>query len=68
MQAILKREARLNLNKEHFWVLGLCTSNIIEYIELIALGADNVVNGKPLDVFHLAASKNVPKIILIHNP
>ena len=67
MQAVLKRENNLNLAKEHFWVVGLSASHVLEYIELVALGSDNVVHVKPLDVFHTAAAKNVPNIILVHN-
>jgi DNA repair protein RadC len=67
MQAVLKRENRLSRQKEHFWVIGLTPANVIAFIELVSLGSLNIVVVKPLDVFHLAAAKNLPKIILVHN-
>lgn len=67
MQAVLKRENKLSRQKEHFWVIGLTTANVIAFIELVSLGSLNIAVVKPLDVFHLAAAKNLPKIILVHN-
>ncbi len=67
MLAVLKRENRLGRRKEHFWVIGISPSHVIEFIELISLGTIDATIVKPLDVFHLAAAKNTPKIILVHN-
>ena len=67
MKAVLKRENRLSRQKEHFWVIGLTPANIISFIELVALGSLNKAVIEPLDVFHLASSKNLRKIILVHN-
>lgn len=67
MQAVLKRENKLSRQKEHFWVIGLTTANVISFIELVALGSLNKATVEPLDVFHLASSKNLRKILLVHN-
>lgn len=67
MQAVLKRENRLSRQKEHFWVIGLTTANVISFIELVSLGSLNKAVIEPLDVFHLASAKNIRKIILVHN-
>lgn len=67
MQAVLKRENKLSRQKEHFWVIGLTTANVISFIELVALGGLNKATVEPLDVFHLASSKNLRKILLVHN-
>lgn len=67
MQAVLKRENRLGRQKEHFWVIGLTPANVISFIELVSLGSLNKAIIEPLDVFHLASSKNLRKIILVHN-
>ncbi|HYG17166.1 MAG TPA: JAB domain-containing protein [Bacteroidia bacterium] len=67
MQAILKRENKLSRQKEHFWVIGLTTAHVIEFIELVALGSLNKAVIEPLDVFHLASAKNIRRIILVHN-
>jgi DNA repair protein RadC len=67
MQAVLKRENRLGRQKEHLWVIGLTPTHVIAFIELVSLGSLNKAAIEPLDVFHLASSKNLRKIILVHN-
>ena len=67
MQSILLRESRIGREKEHFWVIGLATSNKISYIELISLGSISTAIVNPLEVFSLAVRKKSPKIILVHN-
>ena len=67
MQSILLRESRIGREKEHFWVIGLATSNKISYIELVSLGSVSTAIVNPLEVFSLAVRKKSPKIILVHN-
>ena len=67
MQQILLRESRVGREKEHFWVIGLATSNKISYIELVSLGSISAAIVNPLEVFNLAVRKKSPKIILVHN-
>ena len=67
MQQILLRESRTGREKEHFWVIGLATSNKISYIELVSLGSISETIINPLEVFHLAVRKKSPHIILVHN-
>jgi len=67
MQQVLLRESRIGREKEHFWVMGLSTSQKISYIELISLGSLSAAIVNPLEVFSLAVRKKSPKIILIHN-
>ncbi len=67
MQQVLLRESRVGREKEHFWVIGLATSNKISYIELVSLGSISAAIVNPLEVFNLAVRKKSPKIILIHN-
>ena len=67
MQSILLRESRIGREKEHFWVIGLATSNKISYIELVSLGSISTAIVNPLEVFSLAVRKKSPKIILVHN-
>jgi len=38
LRSVLSREDEIDRDKEHFWVLGLSTSNVIRYIELVSLG------------------------------
>ncbi|NOX91984.1 MAG: hypothetical protein GXP18_05920 [Gammaproteobacteria bacterium] len=67
MQQVLLRESRIAREKEHFWVIGLATSNTISYIELVSLGSISATIVNPLEVFNLAVRKKSPKIILVHN-
>jgi DNA repair protein RadC len=67
MQQILLRENRISRIQEHFWIVGLDTSNKILFIELLALGNDNRVHIKAPEVFRMAIYKNAPKVIFIHN-
>jgi len=67
MQQVLLRESRVGREKEHFWVIGLATSNKISYIELVSLGSISAAIVSPLEVFNLAVRKKSPKIILVHN-
>ncbi len=67
MQQVLLRESRIAGEKEHFWVMGLATSNNISYIELVSLGSISTTIINPLEVFNLAVRKKSPKIILVHN-
>jgi len=67
MQQVLLREEFLGRKQEHFWVIGLSTSNQLEYVELVGLGRLNAVHVAPLDVFNFAAVKKLGRIILVHN-
>lgn len=67
MQKILLRENRLRRKQEYFWAVGLNTANVIEYIELVALGKINVVNVRPVELFSFAVQKRCDKLILVHN-
>jgi DNA repair protein RadC len=67
MQSILLRENSLSRKKEHFWTIGLNNENVIQYIELVALGSTNEAVLKPMEVYRLAVLKNSVKVILCHN-
>lgn len=67
MKQILLRENRLRRGQEHFWILGLNKSNKILFIELLALGADNMVKVKPIDIFRMCVYKLAYKVIFVHN-
>ena len=64
---ILEKECHVDKDKEHFWVIGLNTKNISQYIELVALGGLNSCPVSPREVFRLAIIKAVAGIIIIHN-
>jgi DNA repair protein RadC len=39
LKPILNQQQPFDRDKEHFWVLGLSTSNIIKYIDLVSIGS-----------------------------
>lgn len=67
MQRILRRENKIDREKEHFWMIGMNTAGYILYIELIALGTVNSVSIEPMNVYRVAVMKNATKVIAIHN-
>ena len=67
MQLVLKREHKIDRNKEHFWVLALNDANKILNLELVALGANNRVNSRVADILAIPLQKQAKGVILIHN-
>lgn len=67
MQQVLLRENKIDLNREHFWVIGLANNNLVLFIELISLGTVNKTLVHPMEVFSFALQKRAVKIILCHN-
>ncbi len=63
MQQVLLRENKIDLDREHFWVIGLTNNNLVLFIELISLGTF----AEPMEVFSFALQKRAVKIILCHN-
>ena len=47
MKEILLRESTIDLNKEHFWCVGLANNSKLLYIELVSLGtlSQSIVGG-----------------------
>ncbi len=67
LQQILKNEQPLDQDKEHFWAIGLNSRNVIQYVDLTALGTADAALVHPRETFRLAVMKNVTQIILSHN-
>jgi DNA repair protein RadC len=67
MQAILKREDKIDKEKEHFWMIGLNTDNRILYIELVSLGSVKAMVVEPMNIFRVAVLKGAVKVIMAHN-
>nr|VFJ44237.1 MAG: RadC-like JAB domain-containing protein [Candidatus Kentron sp. DK] len=67
MQKILLREAKIDREKEHFWIVGLDADNRILFIELVALSGVTSGTVKPMEVFRVAVLKNAVSAILVHN-
>lgn len=64
---ILSMEDEIDRNKEHFWVIGLNTKNKVLFVDLISLGTLDQALVHPREVFRLAISKGVFRIIVGHN-
>jgi len=67
LKAILMAENEVDRDKEHFWVVGLNTKNVIQYVDLCSLGILNRSLVHPREVFRLAIMKGVSSIIVAHN-
>jgi DNA repair protein RadC len=67
MQRILKRSSKIDQDKEHFWIVGLSTSNEILFIELVSLGTKKSALVDPMEVFSFALQKRAVEIVLVHN-
>jgi len=66
-QQVLKMESQIDQDKEHFWVAGLNTRNVIKYLELVSLGTLDANLVHPREVFRLTISKGVAQIVVGHN-
>lgn len=66
-QCILKAESVEDQDKEHLWVVGLNTRNVIKYIEMVYLGSMNQSPVSAREVFRLAISEGTAAIIICHN-
>jgi len=67
LYSILNSEDATDQDKEHFWVVGLNGTNVIQYLELACLGILNRCNAHPREIFRLAITKAVNSIIVAHN-
>lgn len=67
MQHILRRENKIDREKEHFWIIGMNTAGYILYIELIALGSVRSVPVEPMNIYRVAVMKNAIRVIAVHN-
>jgi DNA repair protein RadC len=67
MKEILLRESTIDLNKEHFWCVGLANNSKLLYIELVSLGTLSQSIVEPMDIFAWALQKQVAMLILVHN-
>jgi DNA repair protein RadC len=67
LSKVLGAESEVDRMKEHFWVIGLNTRCVIQYIDLTSLGTLNASLVHPREVFRFAIFKAVSSIILSHN-
>jgi DNA repair protein RadC len=67
LQATLKAEGDGADKQEHFWVIGMNSKHIIEYIDLVALGGLKSQIIEPRCIFRAACSRMIEGIIIAHN-
>jgi DNA repair protein RadC len=67
IRSVLHKEAKVDREKEHFWVIGLNTRNGIKYLDLVSLGTLNASLVHPRETFRYAVMKAVSSIVLAHN-
>lgn len=67
MQLILKRENKIERNKEHFWTISLNNVQKILNIELVSIGTANKTLVEPVEVFSIPLQKQAVTVVLIHN-
>ena len=67
MREVLRREKKIDRDKEYIWIVCLNTANKILLIELIAIGSVKAVIVEPMEVFSFALQKRAVKFILVHN-
>lgn len=67
VREILSTEDECDRGKEHFWVVGLNTQNVITYIDLVSLGILNSCIVHAREVYRTAIFKGVNAIIVVHN-
>lgn len=64
---ILKTEQAQDQEKEHFWIIGLKTNNIVKFIELVSLGTLNASLVHPREILRPCIVNNVASFIMCHN-
>lgn len=67
LTAMLDMDNEVDRDKEHFWVIGLNTKNVIRFIDLVSLGTLTNALIHPREVFRLSVMKGVCSIIAGHN-
>lgn len=63
----LAKEDVIDREKEHFWAIGLNTSNSIRYIDVVSIGTLNNSLVHPRETFRNAISFGISGIIVAHN-
>ena len=67
LSKVLNSENEVDRMKEHFWIVGLNTRNVIQYIDLVSLGTLNSSLVHAREVFRFAILKAISSLIIAHN-
>lgn len=66
-RAMLATDDEVGRDREHFWVAGLNTKNVVQYVELVHLGSLNACVVHPREIFRMAIVRGCNTIIACHN-
>ena len=67
LKKIIDKDSEIDRDKEHFWVIGVTAQNAVKFNDLTALGTLTASVVHPREVFRLAISKAVARLIIGHN-
>ena len=67
LSSVLKKEDKVDQDKEHFWVFHLDVRNRIKVLELVSLGSLNASLVHPREVFTRAVGERSAQVIIAHN-
>lgn len=67
LSRVLHSDNEIDRMKEHFWIVGLNTRNVIQYIELVSLGTLCASLVHPREVYRFAIMKAISSLIISHN-
>ena len=67
LHSLFKFEQEHDKEKEHFWILGLNTKNVVQYADLVSLGSLSAAIVHPRETFRVAVMKATANIIVGHN-
>ena len=67
LSRVLHSDNEVDRMKEHFWIVGLNTRNVIQYIDLVSLGTLCSSLVHPREVYRFAIMKAISSLIISHN-
>lgn len=67
MQRILRRENKIDRNREHLWTISLDNASKILNIEMVSMGSIRQTIAEPMEVFSIPLQKRAVGIVIVHN-
>lgn len=67
LRDIMNKWPDFELDKEHFFVVGLNNRLVIQYIDLVSVGTATSADVHPRETFRLAVMRGAVSIIVAHN-
>ena len=67
MRNILRRESKVDQDREHFWTVAFNNAKRVLNIELVSMGSYKNTIAEPMEVFSIPLQKRAACIIIVHN-